>query len=69
MGFVVKNYKLNVLHPNLMILALKYIQNFIKTYQAQVGALMHTCALCTYLHIPPTPSPPPSLPPQKQNPV
>ena len=51
-----------------MILALKCIQNFIKTYQVLEGALMYTCALCTHLHIIsphpfPTPlPPPPSLP-------
>ena len=51
-----------------MILALKCIQNFIKTYQVQEGALMYTCALSTHLHIIslhpfPTPRPPPpSLP-------
>ena len=43
-----------------MILALKYmyIQKVIKTYKTLVGALTHTCTLCTHLHYPQiTPSP------------
>ena len=35
-----------------MILVLKYVQKVIKTYKTLVGALTHTCTLCTHLHYP-----------------